>query len=322
MESFLNQSGRCYILAPMAGYTDLPFRMSCRAQGAFYMFTALIDSGALVHGNKENESILKRGNLEPWLGVQLLGSIEGDIAKSAEMLDAMNFDLIDFNMGCPMQKVTRRPAGAALVSPENHRLAFRCVELIRSKVHKPFTVKIRILDFNDPEPTVQFCKRLEGLGVEGITIHGRLTKSIYSGPVATSVISAVRENVSVPVIANGGIFSLADANSIATATGCDRLMVARGAVGNPWIFRELLGIGPARPTHDELCDAMQEHIEGMVACYGERTGLILARKICTAYLHGRGYRKEYRVRGSQIAQLIDFYELMNDLRAEGPAVVL
>ena len=95
-------------------------------------------------------------------------------------------------------------------------------------------------------------------------------------------------------------------------------MVARGAIGNPWIFSELLGKPNAKPTHNELCDVMQEHIEGMVECYGERTGLILARKICTAYLHGRGYRKEYRIRGSQIAQLVEFQELMQDLRADGP----
>ena len=318
MDDYLNSSERRYLLAPMAGYTDLPFRAACRAQGAHYMFTALIDSGALVHGNKENENILRRGADEPWLGVQLLGSIEGDIAKSAEMLDGMDFDAVDFNMGCPMQKVTKRPAGAALLYPENHELAFRCVELIRARTHRPFTVKIRILDFDDPVPTIDFCKRLESIGVEGITIHGRLTKSIYSGPVATSVIAAVRESLSIPITANGGIFSVADADALAAATGCERLMVARGAVGNPWIFRELTERRRAKPSHEELCDAMQSHIDGMVECYGERTGLILARKICTAYLHGRGYRKEYRVRGSQIAQYSDFQSLMDDLRAEGP----
>ncbi|MBQ9366176.1 MAG: tRNA-dihydrouridine synthase family protein, partial [Victivallales bacterium] len=227
------------MLAPMAGYTDLPFRMSCRAQGAFYMFTALIDSGALVHGNKENGNILRRGKDEPWLGVQLLGSIEGDIAKSAEMLDDMDFEVVDFNMGCPMQKVTKRPAGAALLFPENHRLAFRCVELIRARTHRPFTVKIRILDFEDPAPTVEFCRRLESLGVDGVTIHGRLTKSIYSGPVATAVIAAVRESLSIPVTANGGVFSFQDAQTLAHESGCGGIMVARGALGNPWIFRDL-----------------------------------------------------------------------------------
>ncbi len=282
------------------------------------MFTALIDSGALVHGNKENENILKRGDDEPWLGVQLLGSIENDIVRSAEILDDMNFDLIDFNMGCPMQKVTKRPAGAALLYPENHKLAFKCVELIRTKTHKPFTVKIRILDFNDPKPTIDFCSHLQDLGVDGITIHGRLTKSIYSGPVAISIIAAVRESLSIPIIANGGIFSLNDADSLSNLTGCDRLMVARGSIGNPWIFRELIDCSDFKPSNDEICNVMREHIEGMVDCYGERTGLILARKICTAYLHGRGYRKEYRVRGSQMSTLSEFLEIIHDLKVEGP----
>lgn len=309
---------RTYFHAPLAGYTDLPYRMACRAQGAYFMYTALIDSGALVHGNRENENILKRGDDEPWLGVQLLGSLPDDVAKSAELLNDMNYETLDFNMGCPMQKILKRPAGAALLYPENHELAFKCVQIIRARTTKPFTVKMRILDFENPEPTIAFCKRLQDLGVEGITIHGRLTQSIYAGPVATNVIRAVRESLDIPVTANGGIFSIEDADSLAEASGCERLMVARGSIGNPWIFRELLNGKHFTPTNEELCDTLERHIEGMVECYGERSGLILARKIFTAYLRGRGYRKEYRVRGSLLSDLQEFHTIMSMLRAEGP----
>ena len=132
------------------------------------------------------------------------------------------------------------------------------------------------------------------------------------------VIRAVRESLSVPVTANGGIFGAEDAARLREATGCTRLMVARGSIGNPWIFRELAQGSPAPPSHGELCDALERHISGMARCYGERTGMILGRKIATAYLHGRGYRKEYRIRGSQMASMADFQAMMADLRQEGP----
>ncbi len=307
-----------YYQAPLAGYTDLPYRRMCRECGAYWMFTALIDSGALIHGNRDNDSILLRGKEEPWLGVQLLGGIPEHVARASEMLDTMDFDAVDFNMGCPMQKVLKRPAGAALLRPENQELALRCVDIMRGRIHKPLTVKMRILDFNDPAPTVELCRRLEGCGIDGVTIHGRTTESIYAGPVAWDVIRAVRESLSVPVTANGGIFGAKDAARLRDATGCTRLMVARGSIGNPWIFRELAKGAPAPPSHGELCDAMEKHISGMAECYGERTGMILGRKIATAYLHGRGYRKEYRIRGSQMASMADFLAMMADLRREGP----
>ena len=311
--------GRVYSLAPLAGYTDLPFRRACRSQGAHFMSTALIDAGALVHGNPENEHILERGEEEDWLGVQLLGSIPADVAKSAEMLNDMAFDAIDFNMGCPMAKVLKRPAGAALLYPANHSLAFQCVEIIRKRVTgKPFTVKMRILDEQDPAPTVAFCKQLVEFGVDGITIHGRLASRIYSGPVATHVIRAVRESISIPVTANGGIFSLEDANTLAEATGCERLMIARGSLGNPWIFRELTANAPYCPTHLELCEILQRHVTGMMEMYGERTGLLLARKITVAYLRGRGYSKKFRVQAGLLSTHEDFELFINALRIEGP----
>ena len=142
-EPFFHTSDLSYTfkLAPLAGYTDLPFRMACREQGVYYAYTALIDSGALVHGNRENDFILKRGEDEPWLGVQLLGSIPEDIRKSAHILKGMDFDTVDFNMGCPMAKVVKRPAGAALVRRENEQLALTCVKILRDIIDKPLTVK-------------------------------------------------------------------------------------------------------------------------------------------------------------------------------------
>ena len=315
----MDDSLTTYVLAPLAGYTDLPYRMACRECGCQYAYTALIDAGALVHGNPENEHILRRGDSEPWLGVQLLGSIPADVAQAAEMLNQMRYDAFDFNMGCPMQKILRRNAGAALLRPENHELAFALVSLIRERVTgKPFTVKLRILDFDDPAPTVEFCRRLVELGVEGITIHGRLAKNIYAGPVAWKIIRAVREAVDVPVTANGGVYNLRDARLLAEYTGCRRIMIARGSLGNPWIFRELATGAPADPNHEELCDVMKRHVLGMIEEYGEKPACLMARKIIIAYIKGRGYRKTFRVQAEGISSLEMFLDFMGQFASEGP----
>lgn len=311
--------GRIYYLAPLAGYTDVPYRLACRKMGCKYAYTALIDSGALVHGNPDNDAILQRDASESWLGVQLLGSIPDDIAKSTEMLDSMDYDEINYNLGCPMQKVIKRPAGAGLLKECNHELAFTCVEAMRSRIHgKPFTVKLRVLDFEDAEPTIRFCLKLQDLGVEGIAIHGRLAESIYSGPVAMDVIRAVREALGIPVTANGGIYGMEDADAMHEGTGCDRLMIARGSLGNPWIFRELECGRKSPPSHEELCDTLLEHIMGMVPIYGEQKAFLLARKIIVAYVRGRGYSKEFRIRSTFVTGVDDFKAFVSDLRRAGP----
>ena len=312
-----------YYLAPLAGYTDLPYRMACRGCGCEYAYTALIDAGALAHGNAENEHILRRGDSEGWLGVQLLGSIPADVVHSIEILNEMNYDCIDFNMGCPMQKILRRNAGAALLRPENHELAFALVKLIRERVSgKPFTVKLRILDEDNPQPTVDFCKRLVDLGVEGITIHGRLARRIYAGSVAWNVIRAVREALSIPITANGGVYSFEDARQLAENTGCDRIMVARGSLGNPWIFRELHEQAHFTPSPEELYSVMREHVLGMIDEYGERTACLMARKIIIAYIKGRGYRKGFRVQAETISSMEMFLSFMDALSEEGPVALL
>ncbi len=277
------------LLAPLAGYTDLPFRRVCRAQGLRYAYTALIDAGALIYGNRENNAILKRGDDEEWLGVQLLGSRLDFLEKAAPMLEAMDFDEFNFNMGCPVRKVVQRQAGAALLDDADH--ALDCVRLLRKLVTRPFTVKMRILSETDIDSTVEFCHELEAEGVEGLIIHGRLASKVYSGPVAMDVISAVREAVHIPVIANGGIFSCADAEALRVGTGCSRVMVARGAIGNPWIFRSLLDGQDIVPSREEVLSVMAGHVEEMMALYGETDGLVSARKLILGYMGGRGYFK-------------------------------
>ena len=300
-------------LAPMAGYTDLPFRRMCRKCGLYYGTTALIDAGALVHSNPDSREILHRGEEEEWLQVQILGSIPADLRKGAEILrdGEWHFDAMDFNMGCPVRKVLRRHAGAGLL--RDQELAFDCVRVLRDVWPGRFTVKLRIIDENDAEPTLELCRKLVSLGVEGITIHGRLPEKIYSGPVFGGIISAVREALPVPVTANGGIFTLADAEALAASSGCRELMVARGTLGNPWIFRELTG-DLRKPERSEVVDIIEDHILEMVREYGETGAMILGRKIISAYLSGRGFPRELRASVVKISTLEDFRIFLKNAR--------
>lgn len=305
------------MLAPLAGYTDLPFRRTCRRQGLRLAYTALIDAGALVYGNRENDAILKRGADEEWLGVQLLGSRLDFLEQAAPMLEKLEYDEFNFNMGCPVKKVLQREAGAALLKQPEHALA--CVRLLRKQVKRRFTVKLRILQEADPEPTVRFCRQLVEAGVEELIIHGRLASRVYGGPVAMEVIAAVREAVSVPVVANGGIFTLQDACALRAGTGCERVMVARGAIGNPWLFRALLTGAEAVPTHAELCETIENHVADMMELYGETEALVNARKIILGYLGGRGYHRELKLAAGVLATATQFREFMTKLRADREA---
>ena len=301
------------VLAPMAGFTDLPFRRVARRYGLYYGTTALIDAGALVHGNPDNTAILHRGEEEEWLQVQLLGSIPTAIRTSTRILrnGPWHFDALDFNMGCPVRKVTKRLAGAALMLQPVR--ALECLKEMRDNWPGVLTAKMRILKEDDPEPTIRLAQQLEAIGVQGIAIHGRLARMLYAGPVQAHIIRAVRENVHIPVTANGGIFTLKDAQMLSEATGCERVMVARGAIGVPWIFRDI-ATGTVLPvSREELLETMTYHVEEMVHEYGEKGAMILSRKIISSYLSGRGFPHELRAQVVKVSSWQDFVELRTQL---------
>ena len=302
------------VLAPMAGYTDLPFRRVCRLYGLHFGTTALIDSGALVHGNPDSESILRRGEEEEFLQVQLLGSIPADLQKATRILrdGPWHFDVLDFNMGCPVQKVLKRKAGAALM--KEAALARECLQAIRQEWPGTLTVKMRILDEEDPAPTLEVARRLVDLGVQGIAIHGRLARKVYSGPVHSPIIRALREALPVPVVANGGIFTGEDARRLARETGCGRVMVARGCLGNPWLFREILRGEKVDVPREERLQVMELQLSEMVKEYGERGAMILGRKVISGYVCGHGFPRELRAQVVQVSTWRDFQELLKRLR--------
>ncbi len=343
------------LLAPLADYTDYPFRRACRRFGCRHAFTPLIDAGCLTYSPESAVPILHRGPDEPWLGVQLLGANPAFFEKAMEVVNRHEFDALDLNLGCPMPKVTKRGAGAALGL--NLPLALECLGVILKHSRFPVTAKIRVTDMQDPEPTVKFALALQDAGIRALTIHGRVLKAIYAGPVAAQVVRAVRDALRIPVIANGGVFDAATATALRHATGCSRIMVARGAIGNPWVFRELAAeekaerrtqnaecrtqnLEPATgnaqhetrntqqatsffpaPSPAELCDVMEEHIHGMFDLYGEDHGMRCARKIVLAYLKGRGWPHELKAEASVLRGRAEFDAFVRTLRAVPPHAV-
>ncbi len=304
------------ILAPLSGYTDLAFRRQCRRQGCRYAFTPLVDVGSVVYRNPRSDRNLLRGDDEPWLGLQILGACPETVGECVRRLRDYPFDLVDLNMGCPMPKITRRGAGAAL--SDTPKLALRCLEAMVAAAPWPVTVKIRILDESDPAPTVALAQSLQRGGARALTVHGRIREKVYAGPVKFDVIAAVREALNIPVIANGGVVDRAAAAALRAHTGCGRLMIARGAIGNPWIFRELLDPRAPPPSHREVCTAMREQVADMVSLYGEDAGLRNARKIVLAYLVGRGYRRSRRHRVATLATWSQFDAFYREVLDEGP----
>lgn len=298
------------VLAPLAGYTDLAFRRACRRYGCYYAFTPLVEAGSIVHGWERSKRSFVRGTDEPWLGLQLLAADPERLGAAAERVRDLPFDIVDFNMGCPVRKVTRRGAGAALcASPD---LAARCLDVLAESLPSPVTAKIRVLKTDDPAPTVALARKLYDAGASALTIHGRTCEQVYSGMVAVDVIAAVREALPIPVIANGGVTGVARANELRSSTGCNRIMVARGAIGNPWIFRSLATGRERAPSQDELLEVMEEHIAGIIALYGENAGMRYGRKIISSYLSGRGFPSSLRGRVTSLCTWNDFKALMRE----------
>lgn len=305
------------VQAPLAGHTDLPMRLALRRHGCHYAFTEMIDAGSLVFGNPKTMMLAARSPEEEFLGIQLVGSDPEHLRKAVEIVNGREFEVLDFNLGCPAPKVARKCEGISFVlkRPEE---ALRMVSLIVRTSRIPVTVKTRILDERDPEPTVQFARRLEETGIQALTLHGRLMKAFYSGPVAFDVIRAVRESLSIPLIANGGVMGRESCAEMREKTGCSRIMIARGALGNPWIYTELLNPEYQPPTVAEFADELERHLHDMTAFYGEELGFRIGRKCILEYLRGRGYHGALRASASFVSSEADFQKLMEEVR-KGPA---
>ena len=275
-------------LGPMAGVTDLAGREIAAEFGCGLFYTEMVSAKALSYGNENTEELLKRGVKASPLGVQLFGNDPDVIACEAAKLED-RFDFIDFNMGCPVPKVVKNREGSYLLTePDRVRAIFR--KLV-STVHKPVTAKIRIGFGKNERQAPEIAKILEDCGVAMIGVHGRTREQYYSGEADYGAIRLVKQAVSIPVIGNGDVRSAADAERMLRETDVDGIMVARGADGNPWIFRELAAWNagkaiPERPAPEEIVRTVLRHAELLAEDKGEHIAVREMRRHASAYLRG------------------------------------
>lgn len=276
-------------LAPMAGVTDLPFRILCREQGCGLMCTEMVSAKALLYKNRNTKSLLETKPEERPVAVQLFGSDPEIMSEMALMLEEGPYDIIDVNMGCPVPKIVNNGEGSALM--KNPKLAGEILSAMTRKLKKPVTVKFR-KGFNDESVNaVEFAKMAEQSGAAAVAVHGRTREQFYSGKADWDIIRQVKEAVSIPVIGNGDIFTPQDAGRMMEETGCDGVMVARGAKGNPWIFSRIdhyLKTGEVLPKQgpEEVKQMILRHAELLVAFKGEYTAMREMRKHVSWYTAG------------------------------------
>ena len=296
------------IMAPLSGFTDLAYRRAARRGGCRYAFTEMVDAASLAYANGHGEVLLKRGEEEDFLATQLVGSEPELLKRACDKLNTYDFSLLDFNLGCPVPKVVKKGAGAAL--GKNIELAHKCFAAIAENSKYTLTAKLRILDENDPAPTLDLCAGLVERGAKALTVHGRTREHFYTGTVKFSIIRAVREAFpDIPVIANGGVNSRDSYDEMRRETGCSRVMLAQGIMGNPWLFGELAE-GKAPPTLEQWKELVAYHVREMIALYGEDSAMRQARKIVHDYLKGRGFSSSFRAEASMLSTYIGLVQLL------------
>ena len=285
--SFVTQ-GEAF-LAPMAGVTDFPSRVMCKRYGASLLYTEMINAKALCYGEENTFSMLEVKPEEGDVAVQIFGHEPQYMAEAASILSDMDrFRIIDINMGCPAPKITKNNEGSALM--KDPALAFKIIDSVKKASKLPVTVKFRKGWDDSCVNAVEFARNAQAAGADCITVHGRTREQYYSGKADWDIISEVKKSVSIPVIANGDIFSIGDAVNIIEKTGADAYMIGRGSQGNPFIFSQIRDFIEGSPVRDipdtEKIDVMLEHYDLSIKYKGEDKTVREMRKHIGWYLKG------------------------------------
>ena len=301
------------VLAPMAGVSDRAYRELCVRFGAAYCVSEMVSSMALSFNSKKSEELMEISDLERPCGIQIFGDDPKCMADAAKHALENKPDIIDINMGCPAPKISSNGSGSALM--KNPRLCGEIVKAVTAVTDIPVTVKIRKGWDDDSVNAVEVAKICESAGAAAITVHGRTRQQYYKPPVDYDIIKAVRESVSVPVIANGDIDNAERAKEVMDITGCDLVMIGRATLGNPWIFSQINAylenpnVKIHTPDLEERLGVMIEHIGKMVEYKGEHMAMLQARKLVVGYFKGMKGAAALRNEAGKIKTLDDLYEL-------------
>lgn len=304
-----------YILAPMAGVTDLPFRLLCREQGAGLLCMEMVSAKAIQYNNKNTKALLAIHPDEPPVSLQLFGSDPDIISEIAKRIEELPFSILDINMGCPVPKIVKNGEGSALM--KNPKLVHEIVSKTVKAIQKPVTVKIR-KGFDDScINAVEIAKIIEDAGAKAVAVHARTREQYYSGKADWDIIRQVKEAVTIPVIGNGDVTSGESAIALQEQTGCDGVMIGRGAQGNPWIFSELLeyertGRMPARPTNEEIKKMIARHAKLQIEYKGEYLGIREMRKHVSWYTTGLPNSAKLRGEINAVESFDELEELLEE----------
>lgn len=304
-------------LGPMAGVTDLPFRLLCKEQGADIIYTEMVSAKGILYKNKNTAALLETRKEEKPVGLQLFGEDPQIMADMAARIEELDFDFFDVNMGCPVPKVVGNGEGSALM--KNPKRAGEIVSAMVKAVRKPVTVKFRKGFAGGDNNAAEFAKVLEAAGASALAVHGRTREQYYSGKADWSVIAEVKRAVDIPVIGNGDIFSPQDAKRMLDETGCDAIMLARGVRGNPWLFSRVKsylekGVDPGRPEIGDLISMIRRHTQMMIEFKGEYTAIREMRKHVSWYTAGYPGSSMLRSKVNAVENYDELEKLISEYR--------
>lgn len=300
-------------LSPMAGVTDLPFRLICKEQGCGLLYTEMINGKALCYDDENTKKMLKIEEEEHPVAVQIFGSGPEFMGRATEIMNDYSNEILDINMGCPAPKVVKNGDGSALM--KNPKLAEEVLRAVVKNSKKPVTLKIRKGWDDNSVNAVEIAKIAEDCGISALAIHGRTREQFYTGKADWDIIAEIKKNLSIPVIGNGDVFTIEDSINMLDKTGCDAIMIGRGAQGNPWIFKRInhyMNTGEIlpEPTLNEKISTAIKHLKLAVEEHGEYVAVREMRKHIAWYL--KGLRNSAKLR-DEINKIEDYQEVVSKL---------